>query len=140
MRYLLATAALAIVAIGITPATAAAEDDHAAQLEERLAETKARLGLTDEQIEQITPILEAGFEAQMAVLDRHGIDLEDRGTGESERIGFRAMRALRGDLQEVRADTLEELGDVLTDEQMAEYRKIQEERRAELRERIRERR
>ena len=140
MRYLIATAALAIAAIGIAPATAAAEDDRAAQLEERLAETKARLDLTDEQIEQITPILEAGFDAQMAVLDKHGIDLQDRTDGEHERIGFRAMRALRGDLQEVRADTLEQLGDVLTDEQMAEYKKIQEERRAELRERIRERR
>ena len=54
------------------------EADQAArleQLQERLQEARERLALTDQQREQVRPILAAGFQAQLAVLAEHGIDL-----------------------------------------------------------------
>lgn len=46
------------------------------------------------------------------------------------------MRAIGKELQAVREETAEEMAEILTEEQMEEYRKIQVERRAEMREQI----
>ena len=132
------TLACALGAVASLPALAQ-EADRAAQLEERIAETRERMNLSDEQVEQITPIMETHLEAMAAVLDDHGIDFQKR-SGERKRLKFRQMRALRKDLDAVRADTAEKLSGILTGEQMEEYEKIREERKAELRARIRERR
>ena len=115
-----------------------ADEDRLEQFEERIAQTQERLGLTDEQIEEIAPILESGFEAQAAVLEDMGIDLDDRGRG--PRVSLRDLRRLRSELQAIRENTREQLAEVLTAEQMEEFRQIQEEGRAELNERIRARR
>lgn len=118
-----------------------ADSDRLAELEARIEQTRKRLNLTDEQIVRIEPILESNFEATMLVLENHGIEFDpDVPREQRERPGFRKMRAISRDLQAVREETAAEMAEVLTDEQMAEYRKIQEERRAELRERIRARR
>ena len=113
--------------------------DRAAELEVRIEQTKQRLNLTDEQVAQIEPVLESSFEASMLVLEDHGIDLAIP-RDQRERPGFRKMRAISRDLKAVREETAEEMAEILTDEQMVEYRKIQEERRAQLREQIRARR
>ena len=117
-----------------------ADPDRAAELEARIEQTKQRLNLTDEQLAQIEPILESSFEATALVLENHGIDLNpDVSRDQRERPGFRKMRAVSKDLQAVREETAAEMAEVLTAEQMEEYRKIQEERRVALRERIRAR-
>ncbi|MGM0739393.1 MAG: hypothetical protein ACQETM_09580 [Bacteroidota bacterium] len=105
-----------------------ADSDREALFEERLAEAKVRLGLSDEQLEQAKPIMKASIEAQQSILARYGIDLEAEG-GPKTRIGLRKARQLRNDLAEVRAGTLEQLDDILLDKQVKEFRKIQEERR-----------
>ena len=110
-----------------------------ARLQERLTEARGRLHLTDDQIEQIKPILRAGVEAQMEVLQKHGIDLRNR-TGANKRLGFRTLRRLGRDLDAVRTQTIEKLDTVLTDEQIKEYKKIQEERKQAMRKRLRQRR
>ena len=116
------------------------EEDRAAQLEERIAETKERLNLTDEQIEQLTPVLKSGFEAQMAVLEKHGIDLENRDSGNQKKLGFREARRLRNELDVVRESTLLQVEGILSAEQFSEYKKIQDERKKRMREMIKDRR
>lgn len=74
----LAAAGSYYTAIGTASTTSAQDVNSAgqiAQLKERLAETRARLNLTDDQAGQIRPILLAGFEARIAVLEKHGIDI-----------------------------------------------------------------
>ena len=127
------------LAIAALPAVQA-EEDRAAQFEEQLAETKARLNLSDEQIEQLTPILRSGFEAQMAVLKENGIDLQNEDPGSREKLGFRDARKLRKDMKAVRANTSDEVEKILSDEQFAEYKEIQDERQKKMREMIKERR
>ena len=134
------------VALGLAGAASAAggadpeagAEDRAAQVERRIEAVRERLTLTDEQAEAIVPILKAGAEKQAAVLDRHGIVLDGRaGRDSGARLGLRALRELRGEMDGVRAETIEELADVLTGEQVAEYRKIQDENRSEMRRRFR---
>ena len=113
-------------------------EDVAAQMERRIEAARERLALTDEQAEAIVPILKAGAQKQAAVLERHGIDLDGRSAGNREaRLGLRALRKLRREMDAVRGETVEKLANVLTEEQVAEYKKIQEENRKAMRSRIR---
>ena len=129
--------ACALGAIGSLPVVAQ-EEDRIAQLEERIVETRKRMNLSDEQVEQITPLMEAHIESIATALDKHGINFQDR-SGERKRLNFREMRALRKDLDAVRADTADKLSAILDESQIKEYKKIQAERKVALRERIRER-
>jgi len=129
------------MALAITALPAAqTEEDRAAQFEERIAETKARLNLSDEQVEQLTPILESGFEAQMVVLEKNGIDLKNGDPNNRKKLDFRAARKLRKEMDAVRANTLDEIEKILSDEQFSEYKEIQAERKKKMREMIKERR
>ena len=130
------------VAIGNVTAASGQDADRQAQVAqflERLEKTRARLNLTDEQVEQVRPILRAGFEAQKKVLQKHGIEIRP-GAEAPGRLRLLELRRLNRDLSKVREQTLDKLSDVLTDEQIKVYREIQEERRRELRERLRKRR
>ena len=111
------------------------DPDRLAELEARIEQTKQRLNLTDEQAVQIEPILESNFHASMLILESHGIDLSVP-REQRARPNFREIRAIGKELQAVREETAEEMAEFLTEEQMEEYRKIQEERRAEMREQI----
>jgi Spy/CpxP family protein refolding chaperone len=50
---------------------------------------------------------------------------------------MREALELRNDLSKVRAETLKKLDDILTDEQLDEFKTLQEERRQEMKARIR---
>ena len=76
----------------------------------------------------------------MAVLEKHGIDLENRDSGNQKKLGFREARKLRKDLDVVRESTLDQVEGILSEEQFAEYKKIQDERKKKMREMIKERR
>ncbi|MGD8695948.1 MAG: hypothetical protein PVJ12_02475, partial [Gammaproteobacteria bacterium] len=112
-----------------------AQEDRAAQVEQRIEEAKARLNLTDEQLDQMTPVLEESMAARQSILSSYGIDLENR-SGSAKKLGLRQARAMRKELDVVQADTLDALGRILNDEQMEEFKRMQEERKAEMRERI----
>ena len=70
----------------------------------------------------------------MAVLDEHGIEFGAEGR---RRTRLRTLLALRNDLRDVDEATLERLAPVLSDEQLAGYRAIQDEQRERNRARIR---
>ena len=112
-----------------------ADPDRLDELDARIEQTRQRLNLTDEQTVQIEPILESSFHASMLVLESHGIDLSVP-REQRARPNFREIRAIGKELQAVREETAEEMAEILTEEQMEEFRKIQEERRAEMREQI----
>ncbi len=132
---------LLLVFLASLPAAGAQEqEDRAAQLEERVAEARQRLELTDEQVAQMEPIIESGIEARLLVLEEYGIDPEARASGAQGKLRLRQKRALAKELNEINAEVRDEMSEILTDEQLAEYEKIQEERRAEMRERARARR
>lgn len=116
----------------------AQEADREAPLEhfkERLAETGERLNLSEEQIERVAPILTEHFEAMAKVLADNGISLADQ-SGRTKRLGLLGMRSVGKQLDKVRAVTLGNLEGVLTPKQISEYKKIQAERKKELRKRI----
>jgi hypothetical protein len=64
------------------------------------------------------------------------MDPESR-QGSAEKPGLRKMRAMRKEMNAVRENTLGELEQILSDEQLEEFKNIQEERQAEMRERMR---
>lgn len=111
-------------------------ENASAVLEDMFAETKARLDLTDEQVEQVTPILQSSFESRRAILLEYGIDIESR-KPPAQKLGFRKARTLGKELDNVRASTLRELDSILTEEQMSEYVAMQNERKNKMRERLR---
>lgn len=106
-----------------------------AAIEARAAEMHERLALTDEQSEQIKPILIEHLERTSIVLQGFGINLK---TGErpEKRLGFRQARQLKSELDVVSDDTSQALSTILSPEQMEEYEEIAEERREERRSRI----
>ena len=108
--------------------------------QERLAEIRERLDLSDEQAELAEPILRQGLEAQAAVLEKHGIGADGRDRGRPSLREARKLRKVRGELDKVRESTRSELAAVLTDEQIEELAQIQEEGRQAFRERMGQRR
>ena len=100
-------------------------------LSRRLDEIGARLDLTREQAERARPILEDHFEAQIAVLDRHGVSRGIRDDG--ERPGLRTLRRLRKDLGKINDKTAQRLSALLSEAQLAAYEALQAEQRKKLR-------
>ena len=132
-------AVLATLAVLAAPlANVEAQESNAAKLEQRIEETKQRLNLSEEQVEQITPVLERAGERARDVFAKHGLSADNREAAGN--LTFRQKRALGKDMKEVRAQTLSEIEPILSDEQLAEFKKMQEERRAQLREQIQARR
>lgn len=112
-----------------------ADEPERTQFAVRLEETKARLALTEEQAAQLKPIFEEHFKAQMAILDKYGLDMESRGRG--NRPGRQQLRALRRELDENRATIVARLASLLSAEQLAEFENLQAERKKQLRARFR---
>lgn len=116
--------------VALAPVTGVAQtqlsDEQIQQIEQRLEETIARLNLTDAQREAATPIVEAGVRERIQILQGAGFE---RG----KRPSFKQLRSVKKPLKDSRARTEAQLATILSDAQMAEYRKIQEEARARLR-------
>ncbi len=108
------------------------------RLQAQLEETKERLQLTDEQVAQLRPILERSLEKRLQVLEKHGISLDPEAP--QKKLGLRKARKLRNDMKKVRKETEEELKGVLSQNQMKEWKKIEEERSQRLREELQKRR
>ena len=102
----------------------------------QMQKTIERLELTDEQLEQVKPVLQGAASEQQKILASYGMDPQSRQNATSK-PGIRKMRAMRSEMDAVRENTLSELGPILSDEQMEEFKLIQEERQAEMRERMR---
>lgn len=100
-----------------------------------LEEMASSLDLTEAQEAQVKPILARHFEAQMAILDKHGIDVGSREG--RRRLGFRKRRALRRDLDRNMTETVAQLANVLSAAQLTEFEDIQAARRKQLRKALR---
>ena len=96
----------------------------------RLDEIGVKLELTPEQTERVRPILKEHFDAQMAVLDRHGVAPGNR---DGERPGLRTLRRLRKDLGANNERTVERLSAILSRAQLETYEALQAEQRRRLR-------
>jgi len=138
-RFLAVLALIAVATLGTVSTIAENREVDIAALEARAAEMRERLALTDKQSEQMKPILIEHLEKVSIVLKGFGINLE---TGErpENRLGFRDARKLKSELDEVRGETSQSLSTILSPEQMKEYEVISEERRKEMRSRIKENR
>jgi hypothetical protein len=134
MKTALAAVLCVLTLLAAQPAWAYPDED--ALREQRMAEVKARLNLTDDQLGQVRPVLEDAAEAQRSVLLKYGIDLEAK-SGSKPKLGMREGRKLRGDLQKVQSDTQKRLEVILTKQQLEEFKKLQQERSEEMRKRIR---
>lgn len=130
------TALAALIAMLAVGSPAIAEDDRAAQAQEQMEQTVERLDLTDEQIEQVKPILEESRASQQAIMAKYGVDPESR-AGSGKKLDMRQARAIRKELNEVQEDTNAELKKILSAEQLEEFEVIQQERREQMRERMR---
>ena len=132
-----AAASIALIVLLATGMQAVAEDDRTEKAKEQIQQTIERLELTDEQAEQVKPVLEESAAARQEILSSYGMDPESRQDSVGK-PGIRKMRAMRNEMNTLRENTLGELEQVLSDEQLEEFKRIQEERQAEMRERMRE--
>ena len=119
------------LAVAVVALSAAGAQD-LADLESSIEQARERLGLSEAQTQQLTPIFEAWIEAQAALLEDHGIGPDTGGGGQGSNI--ENIRALQRALRENSAELQAEIATVLSDEQMAEFAALQ----AEAGERIRE--
>lgn len=126
------------LALTCATAIAAAQPTQAQQeeLQQRLANVAERLELTDEQKVQIEPIITESFAQQQEILQKYGIDPSAQG-GSRSRPNPRTARQLRNDMQSLRDNTREQLDGILDDDQMAEYARLQDEMREQMRNKIR---
>ncbi len=105
------------------------------QMEASVMEAMDRLKLTDEQKPQFAVIMKNSAEQRKEVMDRYGIK-----EGEKPNLGLRQLRSMRDEMEGIRESTYQKMSGVLTGEQLAEFRKIQDEMREEMRARMRARR
>ncbi|MEO0975185.1 MAG: Spy/CpxP family protein refolding chaperone [Pseudomonadota bacterium] len=132
MKHIIMSLVLTLAAASALAASPT--DEQRAQAEQQMAAIAERLALTDDQRAQIEPILMASMEEQKALLAKHGIDPNGNG---SSRPNPRQLRSLRADAQALRTETQSELKGILNDEQLAEFAKIQEESKQQMRNRVR---
>ncbi|MEM7541539.1 MAG: hypothetical protein AAF384_08115 [Pseudomonadota bacterium] len=125
-----------LVALIVNGAPALADDDQAAEVAQRLQQTIAELELTDEQIERVKPVLQDSMNARRAIMSSYGLD-PDNLKGAAGTLKPRQALAMRKELKSARAETLTELEKILSEEQLDNFKRILEERREEMRDKIR---
>ncbi len=131
------TIVLALLLQVLVGIEAQASDDPGAAFRESFAQTQERLQLTDEQKQQVEPILRARFDASRSVMEKYGMSPDGSRQG---KMGRRDMRSMAKELKPIREKADQELAEVLTAEQLVEYRAIQDENRSQMRERMKARR
>ena len=91
--------------------------------EEQFERLKEQLALSDQQAEEIQPILEESREKLQALRETYQDQPRSQAT----------MEAFRNEREELQEETNQQLTTVLSDEQMKEYQEMQGEARANLR-------
>lgn len=127
---------IAITFLAVFPASAASEQElQITDAESHLEQTMARLELSDEQKQALVPVLESSMSSQQQILASYGIDIE-KGERPAQGLGMRNAMAMKRELDAVRADTLKTVSGILSAEQFGEFKRMQAERQAVMRERI----
>ena len=123
------------LAVGAAAQDQRVTDDQIAQVQERVDATRARLNLTPEQEQTLTPILTDSVEQRLGVLASYGF-----GDGANPKLSLRQKLSLRRELVEIRDATDAQVVGVLNEEQLAEYRTIQDENQEQIKARLQDRR
>jgi hypothetical protein len=103
-------------------------DDRAAQAQQRLEELKTRLNLTPEQTAKLEPLIRSEMGELKTIRDQYGADA-------SRREKKKMLKAMQG----VQKKYQPQIAAVLTPDQQAEWKKIKEERKKELKQMAEER-
>lgn len=136
MKVLWRIVIVLVVGVALTwTATRAQESgpDRAGDFADRIAQISARLDLDEEQRERFVPIYAEFLGARVEVLAEH----QDQLRGGSQVNRLLALRNMSRDLRRTENDVLAQLDDVLSDDQLDEFREILAEQRAQNRERAR---
>ena len=102
-----------------------------------LSKIKVRLNLTDVQIEQFEPIFHDHIEKRLGIMKKHGINQDFRSS--EKKISLRQLRAIKKDMNKINKQVENQLAGLLSEEQIEEFIKIQEEQRFEMRGRLKNR-
>ena len=94
-----------------------------------------RLKPTDNQNDQLMPIFLDIFQKRQSIMKKNGVDLKSGSSG--ERIGIKQLRSIKKEMDKLNKQTIKQLEKVLSKEQLNEFKKFQEEQRAEMRNRLR---
>ena len=100
-------------------------------LSRRMDEIVAKLELSAQQRDRVRPILKEHFKAQMAILDKHGVAPGNRDN--ADRPGFRTLRRLRKDMDEINERAEARLSDILSEAQFEVHKALKAEQREKLR-------
>ena len=92
-----------------------------------LADLKARLNLSQEQIAQVRPIMQEQSQALRELIEKY------------QGQGFVGMRSLKNELEQLREETNKQLEPILSAEQMRELTAFHEELQAQFHEKLRDR-
>lgn len=103
-------------------------EEQRAQIVDRVDELNKRLNLSEDQREALEPIFAESIEDRMIVLDAYGVS-----PGKKPNLRFRQMRALRGELNNLRNDLTENVSEILSDDQLTEFIDMQDEFRDRMR-------
>jgi len=95
----------------------------------------SRLKLTDNQNDQLMPIFLDIFQKRQSIMKKNGVDIKSRSSG--ERIGMKQLRSIKKEMDKLNKQTMKQLEKVLSKVQLNEYKKLQEEQRDEMRNRLR---
>tara|TARA_B100001939_G_C16762116_1_gene538764 strand:+ start:147 stop:575 length:429 start_codon:yes stop_codon:yes gene_type:complete len=95
----------------------------------------SRLKLTDNQNDQLMPIFLDIFQKRQSIMKKNGVDIKSRSSG--ERIGMKQLRSIKKEMDKLNKQTMKQLEKVLSKVQLNEYKKLQEEQRNEMRNRLR---
>jgi hypothetical protein len=117
----------AVLACGLTlsaPVAAEPTDEQKQEVARRVEELKTRLKLTPEQEEKLGPLVKEEVQKLKAIREKH----QGASTRSEKRQMLQEMRPVQ---QHFRA----EVEKILTPEQMAEWKKIRDERKEEMKER-----
>lgn len=100
----------------------------------QLQQTAEQLALSDEQLAELTPVLRTQFDETQALLKRHRLDRNSAAP-----LDRRTLLAFSTELNALREATEPQVAAILTEAQMAAYRKNQDEQRARMRAQFRSR-
>ena len=130
--------AVTIAAAALIALSARADERAGRDLRAGLEELRARLALTSEQETQVRSIFEEHLQAQLATLERYGVDAGGRDSAHT--VDLQKMRALLEELRANRAKIEHRLSGVLSATQLAEFSRIRTEQEKRLRHRLLSRR
>ncbi len=92
-----------------------------------------RLNLSEDQAEQIRAIMQTGREEHQEIAARYGIDMRDRDARKN--LDPEKKQQMREEMRQLRDGHQSKIAAVLNEEQLAEWKTIQSERRSKMKER-----